>query len=192
MAVQRTCAGCDLCCRLLAVKALDKPAGPLCPCHTGTGCRIYGYRPQACRDFRCLYLDGVGDVKPAEMGVLFYGGKDVGLPLVIAREAVPGAALRPQAGAMMLGIVGDGVPVIRVSAAAVDWCEPEPASQPPPYLRPRWTPDRMTAMREAVAGGEAGLFACYRRLCLDVVSDVVTASGSDGSLGSHEPVPPVR
>lgn len=49
------CGDCDLCCRLLAIEALSKPAGPLCT-HFEGGCSIYPERPDACRGFRCLWL----------------------------------------------------------------------------------------------------------------------------------------
>ena len=34
-----------------------KPAGVSCPHANATGCRIYGRRPQACVDFRCVWLE---------------------------------------------------------------------------------------------------------------------------------------
>ncbi|HTP83961.1 MAG TPA: hypothetical protein VMQ11_13510 [Alphaproteobacteria bacterium] len=54
---KRDCAGCTLCCRLLAVDSLAKPALADCiHCTTEVGCQIYGQRPQDCRDYLCGYL----------------------------------------------------------------------------------------------------------------------------------------
>lgn len=54
---QRSCTGCTLCCKLLKIEELAKPAGTWCEhCHVETGCRTYPDRPQTCRDFLCNYL----------------------------------------------------------------------------------------------------------------------------------------
>jgi hypothetical protein len=55
MTTANSCGDCDLCCRLLAIEPLAKPAGPLCV-HFEQGCSIYPERPDACRGFRCLWL----------------------------------------------------------------------------------------------------------------------------------------
>ena len=53
----RGCDGCTLCCKVMAVRALDKPQGKWCPhCKTGFGCGIYEDRPDECRVFACGYL----------------------------------------------------------------------------------------------------------------------------------------
>lgn len=50
----RDCGGCTMCCKLLAVPALDKPRGQLCRhCTPGKGCDIYRNRPGVCRDWNC-------------------------------------------------------------------------------------------------------------------------------------------
>lgn len=54
------CGSCNLCCRLLAVPDLQKPACIWCE-HAGRphgGCAIHAAPefPQACRDFHCLWL----------------------------------------------------------------------------------------------------------------------------------------
>lgn len=54
---ERSCAGCTLCCRLLRVESLAKPALVNCiHCTTDVGCNIYPQRPQDCRDYACGYL----------------------------------------------------------------------------------------------------------------------------------------
>ena len=56
---ERGCGSCGLCCKLLAVEALAKPAHQWCShFEAGAGCGIYAERPQECRTFRCLWLTG--------------------------------------------------------------------------------------------------------------------------------------
>ncbi len=46
-----------MCCELLAVQEINKPANTLCPhCDEGQGCRIYDLRPKQCRLFNCHFL----------------------------------------------------------------------------------------------------------------------------------------
>lgn len=53
----RACGTCTLCCKLIAVTALDKPPGTWCPhCVRGTGCSIYETRPTECRTFYCHWM----------------------------------------------------------------------------------------------------------------------------------------
>ena len=53
----RDCEGCTLCCKVMSVEVLDKPAGVWCKhCKIGHGCGIHQTRPDACRDFYCGYL----------------------------------------------------------------------------------------------------------------------------------------
>jgi hypothetical protein len=54
----RSCGTCNLCCKVLAVDDLAKPAGQWCT-HAAKagGCRIYGAHPPQCRAFRCAWLD---------------------------------------------------------------------------------------------------------------------------------------
>jgi hypothetical protein len=53
----RQCGSCTLCCKLLAIPALDKPPGEWCRyCVPGLGCSIYDQRPDVCRIFACQWL----------------------------------------------------------------------------------------------------------------------------------------
>ena len=53
----RACGTCTLCCKLLGIPELDKARNEWCRhCDIGRGCRIYGERPSACREFYCAYL----------------------------------------------------------------------------------------------------------------------------------------
>jgi Fe-S-cluster containining protein len=59
----RHCGSCNLCCDLLEVTGVTKPANELCKhWETGSGCTIYHGRPQMCRSFSCAWLQGhLGD-----------------------------------------------------------------------------------------------------------------------------------
>lgn len=57
----RTCGTCTVCCKTHGIVELNKLPNVLCPhvdklCHN---CAIYPTRPQTCRDFECLWLQGV-------------------------------------------------------------------------------------------------------------------------------------
>jgi hypothetical protein len=55
----RACGSCTLCCKVLLIRELAKPAGTWCPkCNVGKGCSIYSERPDVCRAFVCGYLLG--------------------------------------------------------------------------------------------------------------------------------------
>ena len=53
----RECRDCTLCCKVMAIEQLSKPASSWCPhCKPGRGCQIYPERPGECRSFNCLWL----------------------------------------------------------------------------------------------------------------------------------------
>ena len=53
----RSCEGCTMCCKLMAVADLEKPRGTWCShCNQKRGCTIYDTRPEPCRAFYCGYL----------------------------------------------------------------------------------------------------------------------------------------
>ena len=53
----RECGECTLCCKVMAIEQLAKPASSWCPhCKPGRGCRIYPERPDECRSFNCMWL----------------------------------------------------------------------------------------------------------------------------------------
>jgi hypothetical protein len=53
----RECGDCTLCCKVMAIEELAKPAGSWCRhCRPGRGCLIYPDRPVECRTFSCLWL----------------------------------------------------------------------------------------------------------------------------------------
>jgi Fe-S-cluster containining protein len=52
----RSCGSCGLCCKVMPVQALNKPAGQWCV-HAvpGSGCAVHADRPSACRSFFCAW-----------------------------------------------------------------------------------------------------------------------------------------
>ncbi len=51
------CGSCTMCCKLMGIKAIDKPKNKTCSnCIAGVGCSIYSDRPQECKSFRCIWL----------------------------------------------------------------------------------------------------------------------------------------
>jgi hypothetical protein len=53
---ERQCGDCTLCCKVMAIEALAKPANAWCPhCRPGRGCTIYPARPDECASFNCLW-----------------------------------------------------------------------------------------------------------------------------------------
>jgi hypothetical protein len=56
-ASERTCGDCTLCCKVMAIEELEKPAGSWCQyCKIGSGCKRYAERPAECRTFNCVWL----------------------------------------------------------------------------------------------------------------------------------------
>ena len=50
-----------------------KPSYQWCKhCDIGVGCKIYKTRPQGCKDFLCLYLGGLTNLKPNRCGFFIY------------------------------------------------------------------------------------------------------------------------
>jgi hypothetical protein len=80
MAGSNHCGRCTLCCKLLDIPVLQKPAYEWCPnCKAGEGCGLYTERPQPCRDFTCVWLGSQtglkplpADLRPDRCGMLFY------------------------------------------------------------------------------------------------------------------------
>jgi hypothetical protein len=52
----KPCGDCGMCCKLLKIEPLNKPAGAWCQHFAnGRGCTIYNDRPPVCRNFQCLW-----------------------------------------------------------------------------------------------------------------------------------------
>lgn len=69
----RSCGSCTVCCQVLEIKALAKPAGVLCEHNTGASCGIYRDRPRACAKWFCLWrkIGALPDeLRPDRSGVI--------------------------------------------------------------------------------------------------------------------------
>lgn len=56
-AKDRACGDCTLCCKLVPVKAIQKPRDEWCPhCDKKAGCTIYAERPEECMLWSCIWL----------------------------------------------------------------------------------------------------------------------------------------
>lgn len=92
-AATRSCGSCSLCCTVLRVDELAKPAGRDCRHQRGPhGCAIHATRPGICRRYRCLWLQGglEDDERPDRTGgVVDLETTGIGLRLAI-RESRPG------------------------------------------------------------------------------------------------------
>ena len=56
-AAGKACGACGMCCKVLHISELEKPAGVWCGhFKKGSGCGDYAGRPSACRGFLCLWI----------------------------------------------------------------------------------------------------------------------------------------
>lgn len=95
----RSCGECTACCTVKGVRELGKPTQIACQHLCANGCGIYERRPQSCRDYACLWRQGLidGDERrrPDKLGVLFDYEPFAGMPgtvRLVVWETVPGAA----------------------------------------------------------------------------------------------------
>lgn len=68
-----SCGECTMCCELLPIKSLNKPANSMCKFCT-TKCIIHGTHPEECKSFECAYyqMDKVHiDLRPDNCKVIF-------------------------------------------------------------------------------------------------------------------------
>ncbi|HLH10880.1 MAG TPA: hypothetical protein VKV77_03250 [Methylovirgula sp.] len=76
----KACGACSLCCKILEIEELQKPAGPACEnCVAGGGCAIYEMRPDVCRDFECLWKSDrslSSQMRPDRVGTLLMEDED--------------------------------------------------------------------------------------------------------------------
>lgn len=115
-AIVRRCGNCKLCCKVHSIAELEKPAGVWCKHCPGKGCSIYATRPTECRDYKCLWLDGVlpDECRPDTLHVVFAPEQKGDLTVVKAFESYWGAAEGPIADRAVLAFqnLGFGVEVV--------------------------------------------------------------------------------
>ena len=95
----RACGECTACCSVKGVPELGKPGQVACRHLCQAGCGVYGRRPTSCREYACLWRQGLidGDERrrPDQLGVLIdYEPFDriPGTVRLVVWEIVPGAA----------------------------------------------------------------------------------------------------
>ena len=78
---QRACGACLLCCKVLPVRDIEKPANKWCRhAQIGAGCKIYANLPTSCRVWSCLWvLDKTmpEELQPSRSHVIFDHMTDV-------------------------------------------------------------------------------------------------------------------
>jgi hypothetical protein len=97
LGMQRECGACSLCCTGLRVDPLRKLGGvPCARLGERGGCSIHANRPDACRAYRCLWLQGSFEEadRPDKLGAVIDLVSEGGEPRLAVREAEPGAVLR--------------------------------------------------------------------------------------------------
>ncbi len=90
----RRCGECRACCYPMFILEIKKPADQWCPHCTSTGCAIYADRPDACRDFACMWLRGRLPewYRPDKCGLIFKW--EDGYPVVTVVEFIVGATAK--------------------------------------------------------------------------------------------------
>lgn len=96
----RSCGECNMCCKVLDIKELDKDAGPLCDkwC-SPVGCSIYKKRPEVCRDFECDWLterDVPAALKPSRIGTILMTDPDSDQYQAVCDPKTPNRWRHPQ------------------------------------------------------------------------------------------------
>lgn len=122
----RTCGDCSLCCKLLGVPELSKPAGVWCDLvrielegtkpglgFRPTGCSTYSVRPKACSDFSCLWLQSEAagyamddDLRPDRSKVVFGGSLDGRTSVVYVDPSNPDAWKRGRVRKVVARLLG--------------------------------------------------------------------------------------
>lgn len=91
------CGECTVCCTLLPVKWLNKPAGESC-IHCQGGCTIHDVKPAECSDFECAWLQSNvdnPDLRPDRCGIIFEKTTDGDMfGTVVSSERVSDTARR--------------------------------------------------------------------------------------------------
>ena len=80
----RACGSCSLCCKLVAVgkkdESFQKPQGVWCEHCAKPRCRVYETRPNACREYKCLWLRGLfaEEDRPDRAGLVVHLEQSIG------------------------------------------------------------------------------------------------------------------
>jgi hypothetical protein len=112
----KSCGECSLCCSVLEIEELKKPAGPPCAnCRAGGGCAIYSTRPPVCRDFECVWLSDRAvprTLRPDRIGTLFMEAHDADEYRAVCAPERPLAWRQPRVFAHLVAVAKTGRTVI--------------------------------------------------------------------------------
>lgn len=99
---KRSCGSCSMCCKVLGIPELDKPADKWCQhCDPGNdGCTIYEDRPPVCRTFECIWLQDGKNIAPV------FKDSDRPDKIGIVFSAASGGAIRKSTGKEVTVIIG--------------------------------------------------------------------------------------
>ena len=132
--MSKSCGSCTMCCSVLAVTELGKPAGSACPHASKRGCAVYAARPESCRAFECLWLQSAemtDDLQPCNSKVMLSVTKDGQRVVAYVDPAYPNAHKRGAMGKLLDRMVGSGIEVIVVDGDRRTLLTSEPRA----YLR---------------------------------------------------------
>jgi uncharacterized protein len=120
----RVCGDCTACCRVKSVPELGKPTQRACAHLCRGGCSVYARRPTSCREYACLWRQGLigGDERwrPDKLGVLVDYQPFASVPgmiRLVVWEVIPGAMHRDEV-RLMIDELLRRYPTIK----AVAWC----------------------------------------------------------------------
>jgi hypothetical protein len=103
----KSCGSCTLCCKIMAVEAVQKPRNQWCThCDKTKGCTIYETRPETCATFECLWLASQvtpvafgPELRPDRSKVVLVPAADESFLIAHEDPGYPGAARRGPMGA---------------------------------------------------------------------------------------------
>jgi hypothetical protein len=120
---KRSCGGCTLCCKALAIKELNKPLGVACQHICSSGCAVQDQRATndiyfGCNTYNCLWL--LGDLqekdRPDKIKAVFtalpHPNPAVKKPMVLVNEAYVGSSDSGRAKELIDGFVRTGYSVV--------------------------------------------------------------------------------
>ena len=120
----KSCGPCTMCCSVLEIAELKKPAGRLCgDCRLGGGCSIYADRPQICRDYECEWLtrrDLPRQLRPDLVGAILMEDADSEEYWAVCAPEKPMAWRRPAVFAHLLAVAKSGRTVV-AKAGLLSW-----------------------------------------------------------------------
>lgn len=117
----RECGDCAMCCKVMAVAAVDKPPGTWCRhCTTRNGCDIYEDRPEQCRTWTCMWQLGLlpEELSPRKTKLVFWiAGQAPDTKIVVQGDPTfPHAHLVPKVNAFLHSL-GKQIPTFIINGS---------------------------------------------------------------------------